>query len=77
MSALRKELGIDEIHDQLAELKLIVKGLAIDRRPEWYTLQQVADERECSLRAIQRHIAEGKLKAVTRGGKRWVHRDDV
>ena len=40
MSALRKELGIDEIHDQLAELKLIVTNLAQDRRPEWYTLQQ-------------------------------------
>lgn len=77
MSALRKEIGIDEILARIAELQQAVAELGEDRRPEWYTIQQVADSRGQTARTIQRKIALGEIEVVRRHGRRMIHRDHI
>jgi len=77
MSALRQEIGIDEVMRSLAEIKATLAALQQDNRPEYYSIRQVAEHHGKSVRTIQRYISEGKLPVTERFGERMVHRDDV
>lgn len=77
MSALRQEIGYDEVMARLDDLQSSIARLAADNRPEWYTIRQVADHRGKSVRTIQRKIARGEIKVTERHGERMIHRDDI
>lgn len=77
MSALRQEIGFDEIMLKIDRLQETIAKLAVDQRPEWYSLRQCAEHRGKSLRTIQRKVARGELGVTRRHGERMVHRDDI
>lgn len=60
-SALGREIGIDEVMAKLDRLQATVASLAVDNRPEWYTIRQVAEKRGKHIRTIQRKIAKGEI----------------
>ena len=65
------------ILDEVREIKEQIKTLQVDRRPEYYTLRQVAEAQGKSLRTIQRKISAGELECVNRNGQRVVHKDNI
>lgn len=77
MSALRKELGYDEILGEVRELKALVKQFTQNSGPRFYTIDQVAEAWGVSTKTIRRRMDEGELPFVRKGGRKLVKREDV
>lgn len=60
-TALRKEMGIDEILAQLEALTRLVEQMAQQKGPDLLTIKQVADMLNKTPRTIERWRAEGKF----------------
>lgn len=68
MSALRDELGINDLIDRLDELTKEVREMKGQRGPDLLTVQQVAAMSGKTPRTISRWIAEGRFN-IQRNGK--------
>lgn len=68
MSALRTELGIDEIFARLETLTQEVRALKADTGPKYLTVDQVAEMCNKTPRTVARWIAQGRFD-VRRNGK--------
>ncbi|MEO1538515.1 MAG: helix-turn-helix domain-containing protein [Pseudomonadota bacterium] len=77
MSALAKEIGMDQVMRELRMLSNKVDRLAANKQPEFLTLGQVADMRGVCLRTVQRQVEKGEIETCRRYGQRVVRRDDV
>jgi hypothetical protein len=77
MSALRDEMGIDEVLAKLEALSSMVERLAATPQPAFYTVNQVAEMENCSPRTISRRIASGDLPVTRRGSKPMIAAADI
>lgn len=77
MSALRDELGIDELFARIDALTQEVRSLKTYSGPELLTVQQVADMCHKTPRTITRWIAEGRFSVQRNGKTPLIPRNEV
>jgi hypothetical protein len=77
MSALRDEIGMNEVLAKLDALSSLVERLAAAPQPTFYTVDQVAEMENCSARTISRQIARGERKVTRRGTKPMIAAADI
>jgi hypothetical protein len=77
MSALRNEIGIDEVLAKLDALSALVQSMAAAPQPAFYTVDQVAEMENCHPRTITRQISRGERPVTRRGSKPMIAAADV
>lgn len=60
-------LGITDLRAEVAALTQLVRDMAKDSRPPFYTVQQFADAKGVSAKTITRRIATGKIERTSKG----------
>jgi hypothetical protein len=77
MSALRDELGMNDVLAKLDALTSLVQRMAAAPHPAFYTVDQVAEMENCHPRTISRQIARGERPVTRRGSKPMIAAADV
>ncbi len=63
--------------DKVAQLEEQLAALSEKREPSYYSLEQVAEMRACSVRTIRRRTSEGALPFKRIGGEIMIAREEV
>jgi hypothetical protein len=77
VSALRTEIGIDEVLAKLDALAARIDTLSNAIQPAFYSVDQVAEMEGCHPRTISRQIARGERPVTRRGSKPMIAASDV